>query len=72
MSFLHAQISTRCLRSINDPLCPGEYLHTYKWLHLPSKKTGIIHVASYSSDILPLLNYWNTSDEWKYVLLDNK
>lgn len=61
-------ITYRLLKTKNDRLEVGENLFEYTWLHLPTNKSGTSYLATSSQDILPLINYWNRKDHWKYVL----
>jgi hypothetical protein len=39
----------------------------YRWIHVPTKKTGIDFIDTYPEvDILPLLEWWSRTIDWKY------
>lgn len=49
---------------------PNEKIFLYKWLHIPSGKTGTQRaVLMKPSEIYRLINGWNQSDDWKYTLI---
>jgi hypothetical protein len=47
------------------------YVFEYSWHHIPTNNKGMTKAGSFSKDPRDLINDWNQSNDWKYVLISS-